>query len=334
METTFDLFVSHNGLDKAIVERLCMALLDAGVRPWFDKWDLAPGDVWLREIERVLEAVPAVIVCVGAHGFSAWHEAERIAALDAATTRRPGLVVPVLLPGAPESVELPVFLRSRKCVDLRSEPAWEPGIGQLTEALTGKTASHGPWIDEVRERPYRGLQPFTEADAGWMFGREQEEAALLAALRAGQRFITVVGASGSGKSSLVRRRSTGLPGVRTPTANVPSSPVMVLATGGGAWPLWLFRNISTGLVALSMSHSRTPAAGTPSGRSTRPLMPWAASAFAVSRAVFAATRSGAGSWTATSARGGGVWGGCSTRCGAVGVGGVGVEGGASACNRK
>jgi WD40 repeat protein len=145
-----------------------------------------------------------VIVCVGAHGFSAWHDAERIAAIDAATTRRPGLVVPVLLPGAPESVELPVFLRSRKCVDLRSEQAWEPGIGQLTEALTGNSTPHGPWIDEVRERPYRGLQPFTEADAGWMFGREQEEAALLAALRAGQRFITVVGASGSGKSSLVR----------------------------------------------------------------------------------------------------------------------------------
>lgn len=198
----YDVFVGHNGRDKPVVERLCRALLEAGVRPWFDKWDLAPGDLWMQEIERVLVEVPAVLVCVGAHGWSAWHEAEWRAAVERANSKGSGMVVPVVLPGAPRDVELPVFLRDRQKVDLSDEAVWETAVGRLAATLTGR-GPRGPWIDEGRERPYRGLQPFTEADAGWMFGREREEEKLLEALRKGERFIAVVGASGSGKSSLV-----------------------------------------------------------------------------------------------------------------------------------
>jgi DNA-binding SARP family transcriptional activator/tRNA A-37 threonylcarbamoyl transferase component Bud32 len=54
--------------------------------------------------------------------------------------------------------------------------------------------------------PYKGLRPFLEADAGDFFGREAFIESLLdrMSLTAGARFIAVVGASGSGKSSVVR----------------------------------------------------------------------------------------------------------------------------------
>lgn len=52
-------------------------------------------------------------------------------------------------------------------------------------------------------RPYRGLRPFTPQDRRFYFGREQETARMLDVLRGGERLLTVVGASGSGKSSLV-----------------------------------------------------------------------------------------------------------------------------------
>jgi WD40 repeat protein len=52
-------------------------------------------------------------------------------------------------------------------------------------------------------RPYRGLRPFTPQDRRFYFGREQETARMLEVLRSGERLLTVVGASGSGKSSLV-----------------------------------------------------------------------------------------------------------------------------------
>ena len=55
--------------------------------------------------------------------------------------------------------------------------------------------------------PYKGLRPFTEADAGDFFGRGQLIRRLIARLRepgAGTRFLAVIGPSGSGKSSVVR----------------------------------------------------------------------------------------------------------------------------------
>jgi len=213
MDATYDVFVSHNPLDKPIVERLCWALLEAGVRPWLDKWDLAPGDVWMRVVEHVISEVPAVIVCIGANGLSAWHDAEQRAAFDRSTQGGSHTVVPVLLPGAPETVELPLFLRERTPVDLRAEPAWDDGIARLAASLIGRALPRDAGVDERDERPYRGLRPFTEVDASWMFGREREQEELLDALREGQRFITVVGASGTGKSSLVR--AGVVPAVRT-----------------------------------------------------------------------------------------------------------------------
>jgi len=52
--------------------------------------------------------------------------------------------------------------------------------------------------------PYRGLEPFTEADAEFFFGRERAIEHLLERLRQEPRFLAVLGPSGSGKSSLVR----------------------------------------------------------------------------------------------------------------------------------
>lgn len=51
--------------------------------------------------------------------------------------------------------------------------------------------------------PFVGLRPFEHADAHLFFGREAQVEELLARLQA-QRYVVVMGASGSGKSSLVR----------------------------------------------------------------------------------------------------------------------------------
>jgi hypothetical protein len=51
--------------------------------------------------------------------------------------------------------------------------------------------------------PYRGLAAFDESDAPFFFGREVLVNKLLARLANGERLLAVVGASGSGKSSIV-----------------------------------------------------------------------------------------------------------------------------------
>ena len=56
---------------------------------------------------------------------------------------------------------------------------------------------------EEGKPPYKGLPVFTEADADWFFGREVETNTLINRLH-DEHFLAVVGASGSGKSSLVQ----------------------------------------------------------------------------------------------------------------------------------
>jgi WD40 repeat protein/DNA-binding SARP family transcriptional activator/class 3 adenylate cyclase len=59
----------------------------------------------------------------------------------------------------------------------------------------------------VERNPYKGLRPFTEADARDFFGRGELIHRLIARLNepgAGSRFVAVVGPSGAGKSSVVR----------------------------------------------------------------------------------------------------------------------------------
>ncbi|WP_222443345.1 WD40 repeat domain-containing protein [Streptomyces misionensis] len=60
-----------------------------------------------------------------------------------------------------------------------------------------------PAVEPGQRAPYAGLAAFRTQDAEWFFGRERLVAQVLRRLRE-QRFVVVIGASGSGKSSLLR----------------------------------------------------------------------------------------------------------------------------------
>ena len=101
-----------------------------------------------------------------------------------------------------------------------------------------------------RDCPYRGLLPFGESDAEVFYGRERlaaELAAKLAARAAGGGLVVVTGASGAGKSSLLRAgllpilaRGQQVPGsdrwprvVMTPTKDPLTELAIHLAAVGG-----------------------------------------------------------------------------------------------------
>ena len=115
------------------------------------------------------------------------------------------------------------------------EPTAEGGESPTAAAVQDDAPATG-------EPPYQGLHYFDEGDAERFFGRERVTARLLGRLRT-ESFLGVIGASGSGKSSIVRaglvpalrrarggadakgRSATGL-AVLTPTAH----PLEALAT--------------------------------------------------------------------------------------------------------
>jgi formylglycine-generating enzyme required for sulfatase activity len=203
-------FLNHNSLDKQAVEALAYALLDAGVQPWLDKWDLVPGRPWQVAITDAIRDAHAVAVCIGEHGLGHVQGPEVEVALDRAWRDASRTVVPVLLPGAAERPEVPDFLKLRTWVDLR-QGLTDATVQRLVAAIHGRKAGPPPTGDVPC--PYPGLPAFEEADAPRFFGREDDVAALLARLAKGERLLTLVGASGSGKSSLMR---AGLiPAIRT-----------------------------------------------------------------------------------------------------------------------
>jgi len=98
--------------------------------------------------------------------------------------------------------------------------------------------------------PFKGLEYFNEADADLFFGREALTAKLAGHLRQ-HRFLAVVGASGSGKSSLVR---AGL--VPTLKRGEPLANGILPPEGSTHWPIHVITPTSHPLETLAASLTR------------------------------------------------------------------------------
>jgi hypothetical protein len=138
-------------------------------------------------------------------------------------------VAPVLLPGSvlPDLGRLPDFLVGRQWIDLRGGVDDPDGLAELLEALSlGADRPSQPALPSDVP-PFRGLEVFDEEHAGVFFGREALTQQLVEHLRV-DRFLGVVGPSGSGKSSVVR---AGL----VPQLSHGALP------GSGSWPILVMK---------------------------------------------------------------------------------------------
>lgn len=136
MPDRFDVFLSHNSRDKPVVEEIGTWLKGQGLRVWLDKWELRPGFPWQEGLEEGVQASRAVAVLVGADGLGSWQEPEMRAFI--ARSRRERIpVIPVLLPGCPESPQLTLFLEAFTWVDLR-DGVNSDGLARLLWGITGK----------------------------------------------------------------------------------------------------------------------------------------------------------------------------------------------------
>jgi hypothetical protein len=118
----FDTFLSHNSKDKPAVRLLGKALKMRNLNVWLDEWELRPGLPWQDELEVIITTCKSAIVCVGG-GFGPWEDPEMKALLRRFVNEKKSgnvlPIIPVLLPGAPTDVKLPVFLDGFTWVDLR-----------------------------------------------------------------------------------------------------------------------------------------------------------------------------------------------------------------------
>ena len=118
-EPEFDVFICYASKDLAEAKKLARLLLDQGLKPWLDKWDLVGGNPWDLAIYAALPRCAACAVLIGPGGIGPWQAKEMSAATRRQVKEPTFRVIPVLLPGAArlDQSPLPDPLDGLECIE-------------------------------------------------------------------------------------------------------------------------------------------------------------------------------------------------------------------------
>ncbi|HVE87855.1 MAG TPA: TIR domain-containing protein, partial [Myxococcales bacterium] len=211
MEKRPAFFLSHSSADEQSVTSIARQLEKQGIPTWLSAWKLSPGDVWQDKLSQALRESSGCIVFLGPGGAAPWHTEEVRFALDRAVKDASYRLVPVLLPGARRErlSDLPGFLISRQWVEFRASLDEPDTLYRLACGCRGVAPVDDPALHPdvgltTADNPYRGLRLFDVEHDKLFFGRGLLTQELVRKLGSGNRFVSIAGASGSGKSSLAR----------------------------------------------------------------------------------------------------------------------------------
>ena len=206
------IFLSYNSEDRPAVEKLADKLKAAGLDIWFDQWHLLPGVAWQPKLEQALLDSHTCLVCIGPKGIGQWQEMERQVAIDRAVKDKQFRVIPVLLPKTERGKrgDVPLFLQTVTWIEFRESVDEDAVFQRLLSGIHRHVIETRPKLLNPVGGPYLGLKTFHRADAPFFFGREALTEWLVSDVRrmirstTEPRFLAIVGASGSGKSSVAR----------------------------------------------------------------------------------------------------------------------------------
>jgi small GTP-binding protein len=114
----YDVFLSHNSKDKPRVRKLAERLKAAGLKVWFDEWNIKPGEIISLKVDEGLEQSRVLLLCISRNALdSGWVALERSTAIHRDPENAGRRFVPLLL----EECELPDTLRRYKYLDWRKD---------------------------------------------------------------------------------------------------------------------------------------------------------------------------------------------------------------------
>lgn len=139
-------FLCHNSQDKDVIRRLGELLNQNGVETWVDEQDLRAGDGWQKSLFQALLEAPAVIICLGPHGFGPWQDKE-IQLMTQRIVDSSSVVIPLILPVCEQEPPIPHWIRQvlslTQMVDLRRDDTAIDPFARLLKAIPGYT-ERGP----------------------------------------------------------------------------------------------------------------------------------------------------------------------------------------------
>ena len=198
------IFISHSSRDAEQAEQMKAWLHQKGFAETFLDFDkhagIPPGANWEKELYSKIEQSEAMIVIATPNWLdSKWCFAEFT---QARALGKP--IFPIIYTPLGDRLVSPDIHH----LNLLSDG--EGGLERLSLALRQIAIdAQGGFAWDPNRQPYPGLMHFTEEDAAIYFGRDDEIRRLIERLNArraqgGKKLIALLGASGSGKSSLLR----------------------------------------------------------------------------------------------------------------------------------
>jgi hypothetical protein len=132
-EFDYDVFLSHAHADKKRVRPIAERLRDAGLRVWYDGWEIKPGDSILLKVEHGLARSRVLVLMLTPAAIDPareWIDLERGIALFRDPTNRQRRFVPVKL----EECNLPDTIRQYRYIDWTIDDA--EALTELIEACS------------------------------------------------------------------------------------------------------------------------------------------------------------------------------------------------------
>ncbi len=199
----YDVFLSYSRKDASAVELLATRLTEeTGLRVWMDRSRLRPGFTWRGEIETAMNASASALIVWGPQGLGPVQCQERDLSYAIRDTHQDFRVIYCLLPNSPPPqgswANIDTWIQFAGGLD---EP---DAFARLEAAIKGEAPPFSPTSDlPDTPAPYRGLAAFGSEDARFFFGRTEYAEEILERLTH-YPFVALLGASGSGKTSLVQ----------------------------------------------------------------------------------------------------------------------------------
>ncbi|MBK8021959.1 MAG: TIR domain-containing protein [Chloroflexi bacterium] len=205
------LFVSYSRKNEPDARRIVNDLCNAGLRVWYDRDKLRAGMNWWQEIEQNIRRADYFVFCLSPDSIASKVARDELkAAREAGKPIIPAMLVSCIdLLNTPEHGDL-AWLADLHILDFTRPEQYNLRLREIILSLPGFAPPDEYILEQIDPgklvNPFRGLEAFNEVDAFFFTGRDDDVARLSARVSDGARtrLLAVVGASGSGKSSLVR----------------------------------------------------------------------------------------------------------------------------------
>ncbi len=129
-------FLSYSSTDRGFVEQLVRDLRANGVEPWYDQWEMLPGDSLIQKIGGAILDNQYFLVVLSPNSVDCeWVQRELGVALNHEFQEREVRVIPVLY----QDCKMPPFLGDKVYADFRQN--YRQGLSRLLGAINRRVTS-------------------------------------------------------------------------------------------------------------------------------------------------------------------------------------------------